>query len=58
MTPTLVNQPAKVLARPPRSVREALGEDLVDELMDCIIAVHNGTRLSPSSAIASNTGIR
>ena len=38
-------QPAWILARPPRNVREALGEDLVDELMDCIIAVRNGARL-------------
>jgi hypothetical protein len=37
-------QAARVLARPPRSVREALGENLVDELMDFIIAVHDRAR--------------
>lgn len=43
-------QPVSVLARPPRSVREALGEDLVEELMDVIIAVHNGARLEHGGA--------
>ncbi len=31
-----------IIPRPPRKVREALGEDVVDQLMDWIIAVHNG----------------
>lgn len=34
-------QPARVVARPPRSVSDALGEELTDELMDYILAAHN-----------------
>jgi hypothetical protein len=39
-----------IIHRPPKKVREALGEDVVDQLMDWIIAVHNdGYPASPAA---------
>ena len=47
------------LHRPPKKVREALGEDVVDQLMDWIIAVRNGgypPSISPEAPPARSEG--